>query len=172
MGRKLIVALGNPGTKYEKTRHNAAWQCLQSFGMSWTSEAPFLAQMCRDHDSHVYMKPTTYMNLSGNAVKAYCDFYKISAPDVVVIHDDVDIKLGNTKIVSGGGSSHNGIRSISEMIGNDFIRVRIGVGRPAKDSGIQLIDWVLGEFSDDEISQLQPAFEFVKSYLWGLEDVV
>lgn len=171
MKRKLIVALGNPGKKYENTRHNAAWKFVESLGLFWTAEPDFLADISVS-DSFVYMCPTTYMNLSGNAVKAYCDFYKIRAEDVVVIHDDVDVKIGNTKIVSGGGSSHNGIRSIVSAIGGDFIRVKIGVGRPPKDAGIELIDWVLGEFSEDELTSLQPVFEFVKSYLWGLEDAV
>jgi len=134
---RLFVGLGNPGKKYEKTRHNIGWMVLEALAPKITNQIPnpkfqfenkFNADILKTKDA-ILAKPQTFMNDSGDAVSAIANFYKIEPDNIYVIHDDLDIKLGEYKIQKGKGpKQHNGILSIEEKLGrNDFWRVRIGI---------------------------------------------
>lgn len=144
---KLLVGLGNPGEKYEKVRHNLGFTVLDQFvadrlpttdySKLWTNESKFKAEVCRlKSEDLVLVKPQTYMNNSGLAVKLLTTYYKIPTTDVIVIHDDLDILLGKFKIRLGGaGGGHHGVESIIEAIGDNFWRVRLGIGNERSHSG-------------------------------------
>ncbi len=158
---KLIAGLGNPGTKYEKTRHNSGFMALDLItnevnSHSWQYKFQSLINFQTIEDKKVvFLKPLTYMNLSGIAVQEVLNFYKIKIEDVIILHDDIDLTLGKIKLKEGGGhAGHNGLRSIHEKIGSSFLRVRIGVSRPQSHA---VSNYVLSEFSDDEIILLKQA---------------
>lgn len=156
----LLVGLGNPGKEYENTRHNVGFMLadllLQDSGFSNVSSTKFQGELFKK-GSLLILKPTTFMNLSGNSLKAVNDFYK---PDhIIVVHDDLDLKLGAVRFKNGGSSGgHNGIKSIDSLIGNDYDRIRIGIGR----SGNGVINYVLGEFNVEENQKLQEVLEHSK----------
>ncbi|MBE2984150.1 aminoacyl-tRNA hydrolase [Campylobacter sp. RM9344] len=142
----LIVGLGNPTKQYENTRHNVGFMLidlLKSPEFIDVSSAKFQGELYKFKNT-LLLKPQTYMNLSGNSVKAVNDFYK---PDrIIVIHDDLDLNFGAVRFKKGGSSGgHNGIKSIDNLIGNDYERVRIGIGRKGNAA-----NFVLGEFSQAE----------------------
>ncbi len=148
----LIVGLGNPGSEYSRTRHNVGFMAIDKLAerkaqnITWKKEKNALTTKI---DNIIFAKPQTFMNLSGLAVQALMTFYKIPLENMVVIHDDVDLKLGDVREKIGGGSAgHNGIKSIDAAVGPDYHRIRIGVGRGAQP--IDTADWVLGRFSSDE----------------------
>ncbi|AII14222.1 peptidyl-tRNA hydrolase [Campylobacter iguaniorum] len=156
----LLVGLGNPGKEYENTRHNVGFMLadllLQDGGFNNVSSTKFQGELFKK-GSLLILKPTTFMNLSGNSLKAVNDFYK---PDhIIVVHDDLDLKLGAVRFKNGGSSGgHNGIKSIDSLIGNDYDRIRIGIGR----SGNGVISYVLGEFNQEENQKLQEVLEHSK----------
>jgi len=153
---KIIVGLGNPGRKYERTRHNAGFLAVDEIAVSLRAEVSqekFHAQIGRvriDSEESLLAKPQTYMNDSGRAVAAILRNTYATAADLVVIHDELDLPLGAVRVKSGGGhGGHNGLRSIIEHLGSsDFIRVRIGVGRP--EAGKDAADYVLSTFAAEE----------------------
>ncbi|MCL2369226.1 MAG: aminoacyl-tRNA hydrolase [Alphaproteobacteria bacterium] len=139
----LIVGLGNPGVKYEQTRHNVGFMAIDKFGVrslefevNWRKEHDALVaktqlQTLNSKLLTILAKPQTFMNLSGKAVQALMAFYKIPLENIIVIHDDIDLKLGDVRTKTGGGDGgHNGLKSITAAIGNNYKRIRIGVGRP------------------------------------------
>lgn len=159
---KLIVGLGNPGPKYENTRHNAGFLILdrilarvggnwqgRKFDAEW-ARASLLGQDC------LFLKPQTFMNLSGRSVAPALRFYKLEAQDLVVLHDDIDVPFGKVKTRMGGGhGGHNGIRSIlGELSAENFARLKLGVGRPSPGQA-GVVDWVLTDFSLAELAEIQ-----------------
>ena len=166
----LIVGLGNPGVEYKYTRHNVGFMALDRFadgGQGWKSEKNALTQRVEIDGRRVILaKPQTFMNNSGLAVLALMTFYKIPLENLVVIHDDMDIPVGNCREKVGGGSAgHNGIKSIDANVGNEYRRVRIGIGHP-RDFGLPIspADWVLGRFSDEQQRQINKAFDEIKLF--------
>lgn len=155
----LIVGLGNPGAKYETTRHNLGFLAidamLHELGVI-QSKASFDGIISRfdvQGQPCISLKPETFMNRSGSSVQQAMAFHKISLDHVVVLHDELDLPLGDIRIKKGGGSSgHNGIKDIARLLGPDFFRIRLGIGRPAI-KGIEA-DFVLSPFSDEELSQV------------------
>jgi len=158
----LLVGLGNPGAEYQHNRHNAGFICLDDFvtkteGMEdWIQKKDFkcLVSSGRVGESRVIaVKPTTFMNLSGQAVQAVANFYKIAPEHIVAVHDELDIDFGQIRLRVGGSSAgHNGIKSLIEHLGEDFGRVRIGVGpKPAR---IGSEKFVLQDFSAEQQAQL------------------
>jgi len=148
----LIVGLGNPGTQYENTRHNIGFkvidQLVLDFGANEISKSSFHGKLFKAPNL-LLLKPTTFMNLSGNSVQAVKNFYKIDLEDIIVIHDDIDLPFSALRFKNGGGhGGHNGLRSIDAMIGKEYSRVRMGVGKPEYKS--QVVDYVLGNFLDEE----------------------
>ena len=160
---KLFVGLGNPGSKYEKTRHNIGFgvidKLVNDFGARNISKTSFHGELYRAGNL-LFLKPMTYMNLSGKSVQAVKQFFKIETEDIIVIHDDIDLPFGAVRFKRGGGhGGHNGLKSLDAMIGKAYIRVRIGVGKPEHKS--QVADYVLHDFSQDEASYLERLIEHV-----------
>lgn len=157
----LIVGLGNPGEKYKLTRHNAGFLALDYFadkqGVLFNA-AKWQAEYCRNHYAGsplLLIKPQNFMNRSGEAVARFADFYKIAPEHILVVHDDLDLAPGKIKVVArGGAGGHNGIRSIISHLGTtDFARLKIGIGRPArndKGQGIPVDRYVLAPFGGEE----------------------
>lgn len=152
----LVIGLGNPGSEYQNTRHNAGFLALDylasSHNCTWQKSTKFDAEITNFiHDGkkiHL-LKPMTYMNLSGKSAQLVKSYYKLDISDIIVIYDELDLALGSLKHKIGGGSAgHNGIKSIDSTIGKDYNRIRIGIGRP--DNGMDPSDYVLGKFSKDE----------------------
>ena len=159
----LIVGLGNPGKDYELTRHNVGFLCIDDF-VSKTEEMSdwvlkkdlkcILSSGQMGEARVITIKPTTYMNLSGEAVLAVSNFYKINPISICVVHDELDVGFGQIRLRVGGSSAgHNGIKSISKLIGEDYGRIRIGVG-PKSPSHIKNEEFVLKKFTKVEQSQL------------------
>ena len=148
----LIVGLGNPGTQYENTRHNIGFKVIDTlvadFGARDVSKSSFQGKLFKTSNI-LFLKPTTFMNLSGQSVQAVKNFYKIELEDIVVVHDDIDLPFSALRFKNGGGhGGHNGLRSIDAMIGKEYNRVRMGVGKPVHKS--QVADYVLHDFSEEE----------------------
>lgn len=153
----LIVGLGNPGTQYENTRHNIGFRVIDKlvsdFGANEISKSAFKGELFKSSNL-LFLKPTTYMNLSGESLQAVKNFYKIELDDIIVVHDDIDLPFSALRFKKGGGhGGHNGLRSIDTMIGKEYIRVRMGVDKPAYKA--QVADYVLHDFSKEE-SQILP----------------
>lgn len=164
----LIVGLGNPGDIYEKTRHNAGFMAVDFISnrhnFSWSHKSKLNADIATgiigDHKI-VLCKPTTFMNLSGNAVLPVMSYYKILRKNLIVIHDDIDLDLGELKCKTGGSAAgHNGLKSIDGVIGQDYCRVRVGVGRPDR-ARVDTADYVLGRFSNGELISMQHKYEVI-----------
>ena len=159
MAAKLIVGLGNPGPKYLWTRHNAGFMVIDRLsaisGLS-VSRKNFLGlsgEGAYAGSRLILLKPQTFMNLSGRSVAEALRFHKLSLQDLVVIHDDLDVPFGQLKVKEGGGhAGHNGLRSlIQELGGNEFFRLRVGIGRPEHGD---VVNYVLTNFSGDEMQAL------------------
>jgi peptidyl-tRNA hydrolase, PTH1 family len=153
----LLVGLGNVGREYQATRHNFGFLTLDQVLADYN-----FCEQSKKFKSEVFsgeiagkkiiaLKPQTFMNLSGLAVVEAAAFYKVSPESILVLHDDVDLALGKIKVKIGGGhAGHNGLRSIDEAIGKNYMRLRLGVGRP-ENKEFETADYVLGKFSKEEI---------------------
>ena len=156
----LIIGLGNPGSEYVKTRHNVGFMALDALAgddATWRSEKNALTtRVDVDGRRVILAKPQTYMNNSGTAVLALMTFYKVPLENLIVIHDDMDIAVGNLREKVGGGSAgHNGIKSIDANVGRDYRRIRIGINHPRDfDLKMDASDWVLGRFTDEELKKI------------------
>lgn len=156
MSIKLIVGLGNPGAQYADTRHNAGFwfveRIAEEFGISLSFDKKFHGQVGR---GNIYgndvrlLLPETFMNRSGQAVAPLAKFYNVSPNELLVAHDELDIAAGQIRLKTGGGhGGHNGLKDIVPHLGQDFHRLRIGIGRPAQSS--QVSNFVLGKPSPDD----------------------
>lgn len=160
----LIVGLGNPGAKYELTRHNIGFLAIDALldtqGIS-SCKGAFSGKTARFELSGqpcVALKPETFMNRSGTSVQQAMAFHKIALNQVIVIHDDLDLPLGELRIKLGGGSGgHNGLKDITRLLGESYLRIRLGIGRPSI-KGIEA-DYVLSPFSDNELVLLENLFK-------------
>ena len=153
----LVAGLGNPGREYERTRHNLGWLVLDELarrhGASWRSKfSGSLADVRLDGTRLALLKPETYMNESGRSVGAAARFFKVEPGSLLVVHDDVDLEPGRLQARDGGGlAGHNGLRSLEQHLGTqDFLRLRIGVGRPGRGDPRSVSDWVLSPFDPEE----------------------
>ena len=166
----LVVGLGNPGAQYANTRHNVGFMavdCLAGVVAMWKNEKDALTARAEiDGRRVIFAKPQTFMNNSGVAVGALMTFYKIPLENLIVIHDDMDITVGDCREKIGGGSAgHNGIRSIDSHVGRDYRRIRIGIGHPRDfDLPIDPADWVLGKFGTAQLDLINCAIGKIK--LW------
>jgi PTH1 family peptidyl-tRNA hydrolase len=149
----LVVGLGNPGSRYRDTRHNLGRRAVElivdELGGSWRSRWNGRVSELRDGDERLaLLVPETFMNESGRSVAPALRFYKLSPERLVVVHDELDLELGDVRAKQGGGlAGHNGLRSLAEAIGTqDFLRVRIGIGRPERGDRRPVADWVLQPF--------------------------
>ena len=176
----LIVGLGNPGEEYNGTRHNIGFECVEEFVeksadmSSWITKKDLkcLLSTGRMGEARVIaIKPTTFMNLSGEAVHAVSDFYRIHPRQTIVVHDELDIEFGQIRTRVGGSSAgQNGIKSIIQHIGEDFGRVRVGIG-PKNPEQIDSADFVLGKFSKEQQAELpalkREANAILTEYVYG-----
>ena len=162
----LLVGLGNPGSKYESTRHNMGFLAVdglarrKGFRFNKLRFRAWTAEWMVNGEKVLVMKPQTYMNLSGEAVGEAARFYKIPADHVVVISDDISLPVGKLRIRTGGSAGgHNGIKSIIAQLGTEtFPRIRVGVGEKPNPQ-YDLADWVLSKFSETDMEALRPALE-------------
>lgn len=146
---KLVVGLGNPEQKYKYTRHNFGFLVLDKLNSNWSEKKDWQCQVAK-LDKNILCKPLTYMNNSGQAVTAIANYYKINPEDIIVVHDDLDLPLGKIRIgVFSSSAGHNGIKSIQSLIGDNFIRLRLGIGQP-KNPQQAVADYVLENFSAEE----------------------
>ena len=152
----LVAGLGNPGREYERTRHNIGWRVVDelarrhdgSFRSKFDGQ---LSEVRLDGLRLALLKPETYMNISGKSISAASRFFKAEPESLLVVHDDVDLEPGRLQVRAGGGlAGHNGLRSISSALGTqDFLRLRIGVGRPGRGDRRPVADYVLSDFEPE-----------------------
>jgi len=171
MSIQLIAGLGNPGPKYEATRHNVGFwfvdQLARSKGASFRNESKFQGDVCSlsiEGHSVWLLKPQTFMNRSGQAVQALAQFYKIPVENILVVHDELDIPPGALRLKQGGGhGGHNGLRDIIAHLGKEFMRLRVGIGHPGNSRDVT--NYVLGRAGADEQSDIERALEDAMHYL-------
>ena len=163
---KLFVGLGNPGDEYARNRHNVGFMCVEriaaAHGFSpWKKKFAGLAADGEIAGERVMLlKPQTYMNESGRAVGEAARFLKVSEADIVVFYDEIDLAPGKLKVKTGGGNAgHNGLRSISALFGNEYVRVRIGVGHPGVKELV--VRWVLHDFAKADREWLDPLLDAI-----------
>ena len=162
---RLVVGLGNPGPRYDQTRHNAGFWFVDELARAHATqlkrETRFSGEVGRlrlDAGDLWLLKPTTYMNRSGQSVRAFIDYYKIPVEQVLVAHDDIDLPPGKVKIKRGGGhGGHNGLRDLSGHLGQGFVRLRLGVGHPGHRD--EVIEFVLSRPSADEHRAIRDAVD-------------
>ncbi|MBE6461619.1 MAG: aminoacyl-tRNA hydrolase [Alphaproteobacteria bacterium] len=156
----LVVGLGNPGGEYAMTRHNVGFMAIDALAANadWKKEKYALTARTEINGRRaILVKPQTFMNNSGVAVQALMTFYKIPLENLIVIHDDMDIPVGDCREKIGGGSAgHNGIRSIDAHVGREYRRIRIGIGHP-RDFNLPMdpADWVLGKFGPVQMDMIR-----------------
>ena len=156
MALQAIIGLGNPGSEYERTRHNAGFWFVDAlaarYGGQFRSNAKLFGETTQIRiggESLWLMKPSTFMNKSGNAVQALCSFYKISLADILVAHDEIDLAPGVIKLKQGGGhGGNNGLRDIHRALGPDYARLRIGIGHPGHKD--RVVGYVLNRANKDD----------------------
>lgn len=150
----LIVGLGNPGPRYRGTRHNAGFLVVDELARRWGVELTEDRLAARGRSgSHRLLEPKTFMNLSGRAVQAEMTKHAVSPTELVVIHDDLDLPLGRLRAKHGGGAGgQRGVKDIIDRIGADFMRVKLGIGRPPERWTVE--NWVLSRFRPDELDLL------------------
>lgn len=164
---KLIVGLGNPGTEYENTRHNIGFMILDNFvgNVRWKKNkiANYYKTKIADNDV-LFLKPLTFMNLSGQAVSYFLKYYKIKPSDLLVIHDDMDLIFGKIRIKNNSSAGgHNGIKSIiNELNNKEFYQLKFGISHPQNDN---VIDYVLQKFSQKELDIIDSKQQVLKNII-------
>lgn len=162
---KWIVGLGNPGTSYAKTRHNVGFMAVDELAKRWnlsvtqTKCKALVGEGLVNGQKTALIKPMTYMNLSGESVRAFMDYYKVNLEDMIVVYDDLDTEIGKIRLrYQGSAGGHNGIKSIIQHTGTQsFNRVRMGISRPP--AGYNIADYVLNTFPKAEAVPLQQMIE-------------
>ena len=168
---RLIVGLGNPGARYERTRHNVGFMALEAIQRkhpfaAWRSKFQGeVAEATLKAGEKVYLlKPQTFMNASGDSVAETARFYKIPVGEIAVIHDEIDLEAGKLRVKQGGGAAgHNGLRSIDAQLGEDYWRMRIGIGHPGVKELVE--PYVLQNFSAEDQAWLPPLIDAVADAL-------
>ena len=163
MDKYLIVGLGNPGTEYAETRHNTGFMVLDAFAKASNivfedKRYGYVAETSIKGRKVILLKPTTYMNLSGNAVRYWLNKENIEQSRLLVISDDVALPLGQFRLKGNGSNGgHNGLGHIQQLIGQNYPRLRMGIGNDYPQG--QQIQWVLGRYNDEQLQTLQPAID-------------
>lgn len=164
---KLLVGLGNPGTEYEKTRHNIGFMLIEKIALGLSFQKKFNS-IYTINNGLILAMPQTYMNKSGESIQQIMRFYKIPIESLYVVHDDIDLELGKIKIKIGGGNGgHNGLKSIDQHIGANYVRIRLGIGRPQYGN---VSDYVLQNFRQDELSLVNKMINFMSENIDNLLD--
>lgn len=173
MSISLVAGLGNPGRDYDGTRHNFGWVVLDALarkqGLAWKRVAQFEAEVARwdiAGGTRWLMKPLTFMNESGRSVGALARFYKIAPAGIAAVYDDLTIDLGLVKVtVSGSAGGHNGVASLLEHVGDNFVRYKLGIG-PKQPAQMDMADFVLGRFTPEQQTLLTQKLD---QFVSGLE---
>ncbi len=166
----LIAGLGNPGEKYKNTRHNVGFlvidEIAKNANTTTINNSNFKA-ITQKTNNTILAKPQTYMNLSGESILPIADYYGIDNNEIIVVHDDLDLPFGALKFKIGGGhGGHNGLRSIDAHLGADYIRVRVGIGKPTNK---EVADYVLSDFSKEESNKLQDIIPHIVKAIEALQ---
>ena len=179
MDKYLIVGLGNPGAEYEGTRHNTGFMVLDALAKASNivfedKRYGFVAETTLRGRKMILLKPTTFMNLSGNAVRYWMQKENIDQKRLLVVVDELALPLGTFRLkANGSNGGHNGLGHIQQLIGQQYARLRMGIGNAFRQGG--QIDWVLGKYSDEEKQILQPAIdtavEVIKSFVLAGIDI-
>lgn len=179
MDKYLICGLGNPGAEYAGTRHNTGFMVLDAFAEASNihfedKRYGFIAETSLKGRKIILLKPTTFMNLSGNAVRYWLTKENIDQSRLLVISDELALPLGAFRLKNGGSNGgHNGLGHIQQMIGQNYARLRMGIGNDYPRGG--QVDWVLGRYNDDELKTLQPSLEtagdIIKSFVLAGIDI-
>ena len=179
MDKYLIVGLGNPGAEYEGTRHNTGFMVLDALAKASNivfedKRYGFVAETSLKGRKMILLKPTTFMNLSGNAVRYWMQKENIDQKRLLVVVDELALPLGTFRLkANGSNGGHNGLGHIQQLIGQQYARQRMGIGNEFNRGG--QIDWVLGKYSDEEKQKLQPAIdtavEVIKSFVLAGIDI-
>jgi PTH1 family peptidyl-tRNA hydrolase len=170
---QLIVGLGNPGGKYQYTRHNIGYMAIDnivSVQQDYKIKKKFnsiIYETIIDNNRIILIKPETYMNNSGDAVSQIANFYKIDSKNILVLHDELDIPFGKIRIKSGGGNAgHNGLKSISKKIDNNYTRVRLGIGHPGNKERVN--GHVMGNFTGSEKEKLNQILNYLTNNIYEI----
>ena len=170
----LFVGLGNPTPNSENNRHNVGFKVIDSLNKNFklSKQKPKFKGLLTTgniKDQKIYaIKPLTFMNNSGICIKELIEYFKINVEDVIVFHDDLDVEFGKIKAKFGGSSAgHNGIASIDKFIGKDYSRIRVGIGKPKND--IEVADYVLQNFNEDEIVEID---NIIKNITDSISDLI
>ena len=179
MDKYLIVGLGNIGPEYEMTRHNTGFMVLDAFAKASNTSFDdrrygFVAETSLKGRKVILLKPATFMNLSGNAVRYWLNHENIDQSRLLVVSDEVALPLGAFRLkANGSNGGHNGLGHIQQLIGQDYARLRMGIGNDFP-RGMQ-VDWVLGRYSEEELETLQPAIdtavEIIRSFVLAGIDI-
>lgn len=172
----LLIGLGNKGEKYTKTRHNFGFltidQLVKDYDLKEEGEK-FSSQVFKGEikgKKIIALKPQTFMNNSGIAALEAMQFYKIKIENIIVFHDEVDLEIGRIKVKIGGGSAgHNGLKSLDEKIGKDYLRVRLGISRP-QNPEFEVADYVLSKFSKEEFQTVEKINKKISDLITDLLD--
>lgn len=166
---RLIIGLGNPGSKYHNTRHNIGWDVFEELSFAndlrWNDKFKGLYAIYQNGDEKIYfLKPQTYMNLSGESAQLLMNFFKIPVENILVVHDELDLPFGTIAFKKGGGlAGHNGLKSIAAVLGTqEFRRVRVGIGRPIHGD---VSNWVLSGYTGEDK-------DFFRPYLKGTAEAL
>lgn len=162
---KIVVGLGNPGIEYRNTRHNFGFMFLEylekkhGFSINKNKFESMYVEFTLNSKKVVFVKPNTYMNLSGNAVRKVKEWYKVESEDIIVVFDDIDVKFGEAKFrANGSGGTHNGMKNIVQVLGTTEIpRIKLGIG-DIKEEERDLANFVLGKFSKEEEAKINDIF--------------
>jgi len=153
----LIAGLGNPGDKYSKTRHNVGFLVIDEITKALQTtniNNHNFQSITKKHRTNIYSKPQTFMNASGESILNIVEYYNIENENTIIVHDDLDLPFGTVKFKLGGGhGGHNGLRSIDSHIGKEYLRVRIGIGKPENKKDVA--NYVLSDFSKEEFIKLE-----------------
>ena len=157
---KLIVGLGNPGKEYNKTRHNTGFMAIDELVKNYSNPSEkskfggLYYEVNINNNKVMLLKPQEYINLSGEVIKKYVDYFKINIDDILIINDDLDLEVGNIKLkTSGGSAGHNGLKNIELCLGTkNYKRLKIGI---SNNKNIDTKDYVLGKFSNDDYEKIQ-----------------
>lgn len=169
---KAIIGLGNPGKEYEHTRHNVGFEIIRAlekeYGLIFSQKFKGLfSQTTIEGEKVLFLMPMTYMNLSGESILEMMQFYKLdSKEDMVIIYDDMDLATGKLRVRTKGSSAgHNGLKSIISHFGQEFLRIKVGIGK-SKFSD-DTINHVLGKFEESEKKEISEAYPKIKAFLMG-----
>lgn len=162
----LLVGLGNPGDSYKFNRHNVGFMIIDkicNYNNFVADKDKFKSKVFKGtiaNEKIIAIKPMTFMNLSGEAVSQFANFYKIKPENIIIIYDELDIEIGKIKLnIGGSAAGHNGIKSINSLIENNYVKLRIGISHPGHKDDVS--DYVLSDFTDEEMKKIEKIGEIV-----------